>query len=83
MIKFAYLFLEILTYLLIVNELCGKKFSLDFPAAITIFTEVILLSLGTDGYISEIFLYVPYILIFFYCKIEFKGLSQSLCKPPN
>ncbi len=72
MIKFAYLFLEILTYLLIVNELCGKKFSLDFPAAITIFTEIILLSLSTDGYISEIFLYIPYILIFFYCKIEFK-----------
>lgn len=71
MIKFAYLFLEILTYLLIVNELCGKKFSLNFPAAITIFTEILLLSLGTDGYIPEIFLYVPYILIFFYCKIEF------------
>ena len=35
MIKFAYLFLEILTYLLIVNELCGKKFSLDFPAGLS------------------------------------------------
>lgn len=71
MIKLTYLLLEIFTYLLIINELCGKKFKLDLPAFITVTAEIILFSLGTSGYISDIFLYIPYILLFFYCKVEF------------
>lgn len=71
MIEQLYLLLEILAYLLIINDLFNKKFKLNFPAVITVAAEVILFTLIKEEMIPDIFLIVPYILIFFYCKLEF------------
>lgn len=71
MIKCLYLSMEMLAYLLLLNDLFDTKFKLDIPAASVVVTEVVLFVLATGGNISQVFLFIPYIMIFFYCKFKF------------
>lgn len=71
MIKCLYLSMEMLAYLLLLNDLFDTKFKLDIPAASVVVTEVVLFVLATGGNISQVFLFIPYIMIFFYCKFRF------------
>ncbi|MCI8509520.1 MAG: GHKL domain-containing protein [Lachnospiraceae bacterium] len=71
MIECIYLVLEILTFLLIINDLHNKKFKWDFLAIITVTVVVLAFWSARKGWTSEICLWIPYIVLFIYCKLEF------------
>lgn len=71
MIECIYLILEILTFLLIVNDLHNKKFKWDCLAAITVAIVVLVFLCARKRWISDIYLWIPYIILFIYCKLEF------------
>lgn len=78
MIERIYLLLEIVAYLLIINNLYDKKFKFDFPAIFTIATEVIIFRLTNEGIISAQFRIIPYVLLVLYVYIEFKSSLKKL-----
>lgn len=79
MIERVYLLLEILAYLLVINDIYERKLKLDFPAAVTIATEVILFTMVKGGELPQIFLLIPYAAVFVYCKVEFdSGIKEIL-----
>lgn len=73
MIECICLGLETLTFLLIINDLHNKKFDLDIPAIITIATSVFIFWLSRREWIPEIYLFIPYVLLFVYCRLEFSS----------
>lgn len=78
MIERIYLLLEILAFLLVINDLFDKKFKLDFPAIVMIATDVILFKMARQIELSEIYLMIPYVLLFGYCLIEFRSPIKTI-----
>lgn len=71
MIERIYLLFEICTYLIVVNDLFGKKFKMDFPAIITISLEVVIFQLTNHGALPKLFRIIPYVVLILYVYVEF------------
>lgn len=74
-----YLLLEIVAYLLVINDVYGRRFQLKFPEIVTISLEIIVFKCINDGVVSPVFMIIPYIALFIYCLVEFRlGVKQTL-----
>lgn len=78
MIEQIYLLFEICAYLIIVNDLHGKKFKVDLLAVIVISVEVIIFQLTNQTILPNIFRIIPYTGLFIYMYVEFSTTIKKM-----
>lgn len=71
MLEKVYLLIEVLSMILCLCGLYGKKFRIDIPTIGIITINILVFSLVSEGIISEKYMIVTYLGLFLYCIFEY------------
>ncbi len=73
MLEKVYLLIEVLSMILCLCGLYGKKFRIDIPTIGIITINILVFSLVSEGIISEKYMIVTYLGLFLYCIFEYSS----------